>query len=147
MGNLELLGGLRELESFLGSSNVLANNSHIFPSIQALIPGNWEISTNNVLSSSSLHVAIILSKEVKLDFITRGTRVFFGKDSMPNIACLSLGNVEEHCGLVSQSLDNDATPTDPKLDEVVVLSNDQVVVALNTNEDEPSYKDEDEFGI
>jgi hypothetical protein len=66
---------------------------------------------------------------------------------MPDIACLSLGNVEEHCGLVPRTLDNDATPTDPKLDEVVVLSSDEVVVALNTNEGEPSYEDEDEFGI
>ena len=44
-------------------------------------------------------------------------------------------------------MDNDATPIDPKLDEILVLSNDQVVVALNTNENEPSYKDEDEIGI
>ena len=44
-------------------------------------------------------------------------------------------------------LENDATPTDPILDEVVVLSSDEVVVALNTNEHEPSFEDEDEFGI
>ena len=49
--------------------------------------------------------------------------------------------------MVSASLDNDATPTNPILDEVVVLSSDQMVVALNTNEDEPSYEDEDKFGI
>jgi hypothetical protein len=49
--------------------------------------------------------------------------------------------------LVPESLENDATPTDPILDEVVILSNDEVVVALNTNEHEPSYEDEDEFGI
>ena len=29
----------------------------------------------------------------------------------------------------------------------MVLSSDEVVVALNTNEHEPSYEDEDEFGI
>ena len=77
----------------------------------------------------------------------REARVDSGKDSMSDIRCLSLGNVEEHCELVPSSLDNDATPSDPILDEVVVLSNDQVAVALNANEDEPSYKDEDEFGI
>ena len=36
---------------------------------------------------------------------------------------------------------------DPILDEVVVLSSDEVVVALNINEHEPSFEDEDEFGI
>ena len=49
--------------------------------------------------------------------------------------------------MVPTSLENDATPTDPILDEVVVLSNDEVVVALNTNEHEMSYENEDEFGI
>ena len=66
---------------------------------------------------------------------------------MPDIGCLSLGNVEEHCGLVPASLENDATPIDPILDEVVVLSSDEVVVALNRNVHELSYEDEDEFGI
>ena len=84
---------------------------------------------------------VVLRKE------PRGARVVSSKDSMPDIGCLSLGNVEEHCGLVPTSLQNDATPTDPILDEVVVLSSDEVVVVLNTNEHEPSYEDEDEFGI
>ena len=53
---------------------------------------------------------------------------------MPDIGCLYLGNVEENCGLVPSSLENDATPIDPILDEVVVLSNDEVVIALNKNE-------------
>ena len=66
---------------------------------------------------------------------------------MPNIGCLSLGNFEEHCDLVPASLENDATPTDPILDEIVVLSSNKVVVALNTNDREPSFEDEDEFGI
>ena len=66
---------------------------------------------------------------------------------MPDIGCLSLGNVEDHRGLVPATLKNDATPTDPILDEVVVLSNNEVVVALNTNEHEPLFEDEDEFGI
>ena len=43
-------------------------------------------------------------------------------------------------------LDNDAIPTDPRLDKVVVLSSYEVVIALNTNEHEPSYDDEDEVG-
>lgn len=58
-----------------------------------------------------------------------------------------MGNVEEHCRLVQTSLDNDATPTDPILHEVVVLSSDEMVVAFNTNEDELSYRYEDEFEI
>ena len=33
------------------------------------------------------------------------------------------------------------------LDEVVVLSSNEVVVALNTNEREPSFEDDDDFGI
>jgi hypothetical protein len=70
-----------------------------------------------------------------------------GDGSMPDIGCLSLRNVGEHCGLVPPSLENDVTPTDPILDEVVVLSSDEVVVALNTNEHELSFEDEDEFGI
>ena len=49
--------------------------------------------------------------------------------------------------MVPASLDNDATPIDPILDEVVVLNNNQMVVALYTNEDEPSYEDEDVVGI
>jgi hypothetical protein len=77
----------------------------------------------------------------------RGARVVSCKDSMLDIGCISLGNIEEHCGLVPTSLENDATPTDPILDEVVVLSTNEVVVALNRNEHEPSYEDEDEFGI
>jgi len=66
---------------------------------------------------------------------------------LPDIGCLSLDNVEEHCKLVPTSLDNNATPTDPILDEIVVLSNDEIIIALNTNEDEPSYEDKDKFGI
>ena len=66
---------------------------------------------------------------------------------MPNIGCLSLGNGEKHWELVPTSLNNDVTPTNPILDEIVVLNSDEVVVALNTNEDEPFYEDEDEFGI
>jgi hypothetical protein len=66
---------------------------------------------------------------------------------LPDIGCLSLGNVEEHCTLVPTSLNNDAIPTDSILDEVVVLSRDEMIVALNTNEDEFSYEDEVEFGI
>jgi len=77
----------------------------------------------------------------------RGARVVSRNYSMPDIGCLFLGNVGEHCGLVPTSLENDATPTHPILDEVVVLSNYEVVVALNTNEHEPSYEDEDEVGI
>ena len=49
--------------------------------------------------------------------------------------------------MVSVSLENNATPTNTLLDEVVVLSSDKIVVALNTNEYEPSYEDEDEVGL
>ena len=49
--------------------------------------------------------------------------------------------------LVPTSLNNDVTPKNPILDEIVVLNSDEGVVALNTNEDEPFYEDEDEFGI
>ena len=73
--------------------------------------------------------------------------LFLEKDSLPDIGSLSLGNVEEHCGLIPTSLDNDATPTNLILDEVVILSSDKMVVALNANEDEPSYEAEDEFGV
>jgi hypothetical protein len=59
---------------------------------------------------------------------------------MLDIGCPFLGNVGEHCGLVPTSLENDATPTHPILDEVVVLSNYEVVVALNTNEHEHLMK-------
>ena len=69
------------------------------------------------------------------------------KHSMPDIGCLSLSNIRKYCGLKPSSLDNDATPTDPIIDEVVVLSSDEVVVALNTNEHEPSYEDKDEVGL
>jgi hypothetical protein len=64
----------------------------------------------------------------------REARVVSRKESMPDIGCLSLGNVEENCGLVPTSLENDATPIDPILDEVVVLSSDEVVVVLDRNE-------------
>jgi hypothetical protein len=77
----------------------------------------------------------------------RGAKVVSSKDFMPDIGCLSLGNVEEHCELVPASIEKDTTPTDPILDEVVVLSINEVIVALNTNEHEPSFQDEDEFGI
>ena len=46
----------------------------------------------------------------------RRARVVSNKDNMSDIGCLSLGNVEEHCGLVPASLENDATPIDPILD-------------------------------
>jgi hypothetical protein len=59
---------------------------------------------------------VVLKKE------PREARVVSSKDSMPDTGCLFLGNVEEHCGLVPSSLENDATPIDPILDEVVVLS-------------------------
>ena len=45
------------------------------------------------------------------------------------------------------TLENDATPTDPIWDEVMVLSSNEVVVALNTNERESPCEDEDNFGI
>lgn len=77
----------------------------------------------------------------------RGARVVSSKNSMPNINCLSLGNVEEHCRLIPTSVENDVTPTDLILDKVVVLSIDEVIVALNTNENKLSYEDEDGFGI
>ena len=84
---------------------------------------------------------VVLRKE------PRGAIVVSKNDSMAFIRCLSLGNIGEHSGLSPASLDNDATPTDPILGKVVVLSNDEVVVALNTNEHEPSYEDEDEVGF
>jgi hypothetical protein len=83
---------------------------------------------------------VVLQKEPK------GARVVSNKYSMLEIGCLSLGNVEEHCELVPASLENDATPIDPILDEVVVLSNNEVIVALNTNEHESSFEDDDEYG-
>ena len=83
---------------------------------------------------------VVLRKEA------RGARVVSSKDSMPDIGCLSVGNVQEHYGLVPASLEKDATPTDPILDEVVVLSSNEVIVALNTNDHEPSFEDEDEYG-
>ena len=42
---------------------------------------------------------------------------------------------------------NDATPTDPMLDEVVALSSDEVLAALNTNDHEPSSEDKDEAAL
>ena len=66
---------------------------------------------------------------------------------MPDIGCISLGNIGEHCGLKPTSLENNAIPTDPILDEVVILSSDEVVVALTTNEHEPSYEEEDQVGL
>ena len=69
------------------------------------------------------------------------------KHSMPDIGCLSLSNIGEHCGLKPSSIENDATPADPILYEVVVLSNGEVVIALNTNEHEPSYEYKDEVGL
>ena len=44
-------------------------------------------------------------------------------------------------------MENDVTPNDPILDEVVVKNNDEVVVVLNTNEHEPSYENGDEVGF
>ena len=75
------------------------------------------------------------------------SRVVSGKDSMSDIWCLSLGNIGEHCDLKPTSLEIDATPTDPILNEVVVLSSDEVVVTLNTNKLEPSNEDEVEVGL
>lgn len=66
---------------------------------------------------------------------------------MLDIAWLSLANVGNDYGLVSQSLDKDAIPIDPKLDEVGVLSNSQVIASLNKTEGEPSYKDENGIRI
>ena len=57
--------------------------------------------------------------------------------------CLYLGYMEDHCGLKPTSLKNDATPIDLILDEVVALSSDEVLAALNTNDHEPSSEDED----
>ena len=84
---------------------------------------------------------MVLRKEQK------GAKVVSRKDSMLDIGCLSLDNVGEHCGLKSISLKNDVIPTDPILVEGVILSNDEVVIALNTNDHEPSYEDEDEVGL
>ena len=39
------------------------------------------------------------------------------------------------------------TPTDPMLDEVEVLSNDEVLAALNTYDHEPSSEDVDEVAL
>ena len=52
---------------------------------------------------------MVLRKEPK------GVRVVSNKDYMLDIGYLSIGYVEEHCGLMSASLENDATPTDPIL--------------------------------
>ena len=76
-----------------------------------------------------------------------GVNIISRKDSMPYKEYLSLDNIGEHCGLKPISLDNDATPTDPKLDGIVVLSSDEVVVVLNTNKHEPSYEDKNEVGF
>ena len=59
---------------------------------------------------------------------------------MLDIRCLPLDNIGEHCTLKPRSLENGVTPTNPRLYEVVVLSSDEVVVALYTNEHEPSYE-------
>lgn len=64
-----LLDGLRESEIVLESSNVLTNNSYIFPSIQTLITRNWKNLYKQHPTSFSLNVAIKLRKDVKLDFI------------------------------------------------------------------------------
>ena len=53
----------------------------------------------------------------------------------------------DHCELKSTSLECDATPTDPILDDVVALSSDDVLVALNTYDHEPSSEDEDEVAL
>ena len=67
--------------------------------------------------------------------------------SISNIWYLYLGIIREHYGLKPISLKNDAIPINPILDGVMVLSRNKVVVALNTNEHEPSYKDEDAVGL
>lgn len=66
---------------------------------------------------------------------------------MSYIRYLSLNNIREYCGLKPTSFDNDVIPTDSILNEVVVLNSDCLVVALNTNQQLPSYKDEDEVGL
>lgn len=81
---------------------------------------------------------VVLRKE------PRGARVISTRDSIPDIGCLSLGNMGDHCGLKPTSLENDTTPADPMLDEVVALSSDEVVAALNTDDHEPSSEDDDE---
>ena len=53
----------------------------------------------------------------------------------------------DHCGLKPTSFENDATPTDPMLDEVVALSSDEVLAILNTYDHEPSSEDEDEAAL
>ena len=55
--------------------------------------------------------------------------------------------MKDHCGLKPTSLENDATPTDPILDEVVALSSDDMLAALNTDDHESSFEDEDETAL
>ena len=50
----------------------------------------------------------------------------------------------DHCGLKPTSLENDAISSDPMLDEVVVLSRDEVLAASNTDDHEPFSEDKDE---
>ena len=76
----------------------------------------------------------------------RGAKIVSRKYFMPDIRCLPLDNIGEHRTLKPRLLEYGVTPINPRLDEVVVLSSDEVVVVLYTNEHEPSYKDKDEVG-
>ena len=76
-----------------------------------------------------------------------GARVVFTRDHIPDIGCLSLGNMGDHCRLKPTSLKNDTIPADLMLDEVVALSSDEVLASLNTNDHEPSSKDDDEVAL
>jgi hypothetical protein len=55
--------------------------------------------------------------------------------------------MRDHCGLKPTSLENDTTPADPMLDEVVALSSNEVLAALNTDDHEPSSEDDDEAAL
>lgn len=77
----------------------------------------------------------------------RGAKVISTKDFISNIGCLFLGNMRDHCGLKPISLENDATPADPILDEIVALSSDEVLVALNIDDYKPSSEDDDKAAL
>jgi len=84
---------------------------------------------------------VVLRKE------PRGARVISTRDSIPDIGCLSLGNMGDHCRLKPTSLKNDTIPADLMLDEVVALSSDEVLAALNTDDHEPSSEDDDKAAL
>ena len=46
-----------------------------------------------------------------------------------------------------ETLENDATPSDPILDEIVALSSDEVLVALNIDDYKPSSEDDDKAAL